>query len=78
MRSVLKDVVVLGLVSDDDIIDLAPNLDHSITEPMPHQQPCMQYIRFSYLSISSKVSDSVGSINIQVEMGQEHVGGWKP
>lgn len=31
-----------------------------------------------YLSSSSRVSDSVGSINIQVGIGHEHVGGWKP
>jgi len=30
------------------------------------------------LSSSSNVSDSVGSISMQVEIGQEHVGGWKP
>jgi len=32
----------------------------------------------TYLSTSSKVSDSVGSINMQVDIGQEHVGGWNP
>lgn len=32
----------------------------------------------THRSTSSSVSDSVGSISMQVEMGQEQVGGWNP
>jgi hypothetical protein len=35
-------------------------------------------IKGTCLSSSSSVSDSVGSISIQVDIGHEHVGGWKP
>jgi hypothetical protein len=75
---VLEQVVVFGLLAGDDVLGLPSNLNHGRTEPGCELIKQPFFLRNTYLSISSRVSDSVGSISMQVEMGQEHVGGWNP
>lgn len=82
MGGILEEIVILGLFTSDDIFSFLPDLNHGITEPTEPQINkyivSEELIFVTYRSSSSKVSDSVGSISIQVWMGQEHVGGWKP
>ena len=79
VRGVLEEVVVLGLLASDDLLSFLADLNHGVTEPDFICQICPAIgNRTTYRSISSSDSDSVGSISIHVEMGQEQVGGWKP
>ena len=78
MGCILEQIVILWLVTRRDLIDFLADLDHGRTEPELSESSNHGCNRFAYLSSSSSVSDSVGSISIAVEMGHEHVGGWNP
>jgi len=79
MGSVLENIIFFGLLAGDNIFGLLANLYHCIAEPRRRVgSGGFTEEHLTYLSISSSVSDSVGSINIHVEMGHEQVGGWKP
>ena len=76
MRGILEYVIVSGLFPSDDVFNLSTNLDHRVAEPTRHYKTRQQFVvGKDNLSSSSNVSDSVGSINIQVVMGHEQVGG---
>lgn len=76
MRGVPKKVVVSRLLSGNNFLRFVAYLDHRITEPGRRLILDHHLDRIARLSISSRVSDSVGSINIHVDVGQEQVGGW--
>ena len=80
MWGVLQQVVVLGLLSGNNVIRFSPYLDHRVTESTKTRRIIFlcNISTFTYLSSSSFVSDSVGSMSMAVEMGHEQVGGWKP
>lgn len=80
MRGVLQQIVVFRLLSIDDFLRFLTDFDHSIAESIVAilSFESGTAVKNVYLSISSKDSDSVGSINIAVGIGHEQVGGWNP
>ena len=73
---VLQEVIVFWLFARNDIFSFLTNRYHSIAEPVQNQlsRPVSSADEL-HLSNSSSDSDSVGSMSMQVDIGQEHVGG---
>jgi hypothetical protein len=78
MRGVLEDVVIPRLFSCYHVLCLTADVYHGIAKPFE----CWTWARGDgkhgnspHRSISSRDSDSVGSISIHVEIGHETVGG---
>lgn len=82
MRSIREDVVVLGLFTRDDFVNFLSDRNEGFDESTRYHVSYCHICNITkknetYRSISSLDSDSVGSINQQVEMGHWAVGGWK-
>jgi hypothetical protein len=73
-----KTLLSRGCFPSHDLFRLPSNVYHGIAKPFEGQTSAysnVAEVRRPHLSISSKDSDSVGSISIHVEMGHETVGG---
>ena len=78
MRRILENVIVRRLLPSNDVVCLTTYLDHRVTESTKTLIDGLTDFDSTHRSTSSSVSDSVGSMSMQVEMGQEQVGGWNP